>query len=727
MPLITGHPHDLPRDGRLVRSTDTDGNRPGAATNDLTWSALPATTRAYLLAVMTGGASTLVAFFPDSFPQPLLFATLIVLACVTSVWKVNLPIALASGSTLSMSYAANLMALLLLGPSHAVVVAVAGAWTQCTYKVKRRYPIYRTVFSAAAEAITMVATGLAYLALGGGLRPIASLDLAGPVVGAITTYFLVNTGLVAGAIALSTGRRFGTVWRDDFLWSAASFMVAGTAGAIAAIVVARGGHWTAVLMLAPVHLTYATYKVFVGRLDDQRRHVAETERLHQQAIEALEQTRRAERELGEEKERLATALADMTRLEQQLVELLEREQAARASAEQASQLKDEFLAIVSHELRTPLNAVLGWAEMLRRGRIAEPQRGAAINTIYRSAKRQAQLIDDLLDVARIMSGKLRLEHTVVDLRDVVRDALQAVQPTVAAKRLNVAIDADPGLGLLYADSSRLQQVASNLLSNAVKFTPEGGSVSVGLRESGGQVQMVVSDTGEGIAADFLPSVFEAFRQADASTTRVQGGLGLGLAIVKHLVEAHGGTIQVQSDGPGRGAVFTVRLPVSIGFAEAPLPPAPVHAGAVQVDTSLDGISVLVVDDDQESREVVAAHLRERQALVLTAASAAQAFDMLQHERVDVLVADIAMPGEDGYSLLRRLRALKPAPAATIPAAALTAFARDDDRRQALQAGFQLHMAKPVEAHSLVAAVSQLFFTRSGRTGQSAPSSRLPLH
>ena len=701
---------DAIAESRVAVSTDPRSSCSAAGPADLTWRALPAPTRIYLTAVIAAGLSMFAAFFPRTFPEPLLFSALVVLACVTSVWKVNLPIPLASGSTLSTSYAANLMALLLLGPSHAMAIAVVGAWMQCTYKVKLPYPLYRTIFGTAAQALTMIATGVVYLALGGQIRPLASFDLAGPLVGAIATYFLVNTGLVAGAIALSTGRPVTKVWRDDFLWSATSFMVAGTAGAIAAIIVARGEHWSAMLMLAPVHLTYRTYGLFIGRLDDQCRHAAEAQRLHQQTVSALDETRRAERELAEEKRRLALALVGLARLEQQHVELLGREKAARASAEQASQLKDQFLAIVSHELRTPLNAVLGWADMLRRGRIGDAQRPAALDTIYRSAKRQAQLIDDLLDVARIMSGKLRLDRTVVDLRAVVRDALLAVQPLAVAKKLEITVDADPALSLIYADASRLQQVVTNLLSNAVKFTPSGGALRIRLRQLGADVELEVADTGEGIAADFLPSVFEAFRQADGSTTRIQGGLGLGLSIVKHLVGAHGGAVRVRSDGPGRGATFTVQLPVGTGIQEG-VAPAPVYttqSATTNANRSLAGISVLIVDDDRESREVVAAHLREHEAVVLTAASAAQAFDVLREERIDVLLADIAMPGEDGYSLLRRVRALQPAAAATIPAGALTALAHDDDRRRALEAGFQLHMAKPIEAASLIAAVSELF-------------------
>jgi signal transduction histidine kinase/ActR/RegA family two-component response regulator len=490
-------------------------------------------------------------------------------------------------------------------------------------------------------------------------------------------------------------------------------MVGGTAGAIAAIVVARGEHWGALLMLAPVHLSYRTYGLFIGRLEDQRRHASEARRSHEETIAELDQTRRAERELGEEKQRLALALVDMARLEQQLVDLLGREQAARASAEQANRLKDQFLANISHELRTPLNAILGWADMLRRGgRIAETQHATGLGAIYRSAKRQGQLIDDLLDVARIMSGKLRLDQTVVDFRAVVRDALLAAQPLAAAKRLEVSVDAEP-VSLIYADASRLQQVVANLLSNAVKFTPSGGAVQLRLRQVDSDVELEIADSGEGISADFLPCVFEAFRQADGSTTRARGGLGLGLSIVKHLVEAHRGSVDVRSEGAGRGATFTVRLPVT-GIPEGVAPLAFTQGANASAARSLAGISVLVVDDDQESRDVVAAHLRDHEAVVLTADSAAHAFDVLQHERVDVLLADIAMPEEDGYSLLRRVRALQPAAAARIPAAAITALARADDRRRALRAGFQLHMSKPIEAASLVAAVSELY-DRSSRS------------
>jgi len=679
--------------------------------SELGWRALPTIARIYIATVIATGVIAFVALFPQTFPQPLLFVLLLLWACLTSTWKVNLPIALSSGSTLSVSYAANLTALLLLGPQHAMVIAVTGSWMQCTYKVKQPYPLYRTVWSMAAEAATMAATGLAYEWLGGTTAPLDFSILARPLVGAISTYFFANTLLVAAAIAFSTGQSLLKVWRDEFLWSGVTFMVAGGAGAVAAVVIDRGEHWKAILMIAPVYLTYRTYELFVGRLDDQKRHVLEIQRLHQNTVEALTHARQAEQALAAEKERLGVTLAEMTRLEEARHQLLEREQAARASAEDANRLKDQFLAIVSHELRTPLTAMLGWADMLRRGTVDDTRRHRAYEVIFNSAKRQSQLIDDLLDVARIVSRKLKLDCTSVALTDVLRGALQVVQPIADAKRVHLTVH-DPEVGAVHGDAARLQQVVWNLLSNAINFTPPGGTVHVQLREKGNSAEVIVTDTGRGIAADFLPSVFEAFRQADASTTRSHGGLGLGLSIVKHLVEAHGGTVSAQSGGEGCGATFSVRIPLlaaaaasdgsrgRLAIAERPtLNPSEAPG--------LGGLRVLIVDDDLDTRQVVAAQLENHQAVASTAASAAQAFELLQHEHFDVLLADIAMPEEDGYSLIRRVRALSTIETASIPAAALTAFARKEDRQQALQAGFQLHLAKPVDVRKLVAAVATL--------------------
>jgi CheY-like chemotaxis protein len=352
---------------------------------------------------------------------------------------------------------------------------------------------------------------------------------------------------------------------------------------------------------------------------------------------------------------------------------------------------------------------MDWADILCRGRLEEGQRDRAYQAIYRGAKRQAQLIDDLLDVARIMSGKLRLERAPVDVAEVVRDALQVVLPAADTKRIHIDVEVASPIPAVYADGARLQQIVWNLLSNAVKFTPDGGAVRVRLEQADEMIEIAVADTGQGISDEFLPSVFERFQQGDGSVTRHQAGLGLGLSIVKQLVEAHGGQVTARSGGEGQGATFVVNLPIIRGAEDAFVPIGDVGSVAEGSDQtpSLEGTSVLVVDDDDESRRVVAAHLEDRQAVVLTAESAAQAFDLLEREHVDVLLADIAMPGEDGYSLVRKMRTLGTPKTASIPAAALTAFARDIDRQHAIQAGFQLHLTKPIDPRLLIAAVANL--------------------
>jgi CheY-like chemotaxis protein/two-component sensor histidine kinase len=360
--------------------------------------------------------------------------------------------------------------------------------------------------------------------------------------------------------------------------------------------------------------------------------------------------------------------------------------------------------------------------MLRGGVITEEtKRERALHAIHDSAKRQAQIVDELLDVSRIISGKLKLERSAVNWQDIVNAAVEVVQPAAAAKRIDIAASMDPSIGAFYADGARLQQIVWNLLTNAVKFSPDGGSVRVTLRRVANRVELSVTDSGQGIAPDFLPSVFEPFRQADGSTTRRHGGLGLGLSIAKHLVEAHGGTITAASEGEGYGATFAVRLPiVPVHAGESAstedLPAAPADTAAA---TSLAGISVLVVDDDDRGREIVAEYLDVRHATVLTAGSAAEALEVLQRTHVDGLLADIAMPGQDGYELIRKVRGMHRGGASSIPAAALTAFARAEDRRKVFEAGFQMHLTKPISLQTLIDAVARL----SGRISDEALTSR----
>jgi CheY-like chemotaxis protein/two-component sensor histidine kinase len=370
-------------------------------------------------------------------------------------------------------------------------------------------------------------------------------------------------------------------------------------------------------------------------------------------------------------------------------------------------MKDEFLAMLSHELRTPLSAIAGWAHILREGGLTPAEASRAIEVIDRNARVQGQLISDILDVSRIISGKLRLEKKPVAAAAIVEAALDTVRPSAEAKPVRLEASLDPSAGHVFVDPDRLQQVVWNLLSNAIKFTPEGGLVSVRLAGSGSQVEIVVRDSGEGISPEFVPHVFERFRQADSSTTRPHGGLGLGLAIVRHLVEAHGGTVVAESAGKGQGSSFTLRLPRHAAADEAASGQA-ASAEAAPV-RSLEHIRVLLVDDDPDTRGMMQTVLAQRGAQVTAASSAAEALACVDRETPDVLLSDIGMPGMDGYALIRELRE-RPA-ARGIPAAALTAYAHADDRGQAIAAGYQLHVAKPVEPAELVAVVASL----AGRT------------
>jgi PAS domain S-box-containing protein len=384
---------------------------------------------------------------------------------------------------------------------------------------------------------------------------------------------------------------------------------------------------------------------------------------------------------------------------------LVREQAARAEAEAAGRLKDEFLSTLSHELRTPLTAILGWAKLLCGGLVEDEARASAAEIIARSAETQARLIDDLLDVSRIVTGKLSLDLQPTPLAPVVEAAVNTIRPAAEAKEISLRASLDPEAGQVSGDPVRLQQVVWNLLSNAVKFTPRGGRVEVSLMRRGAQVEIVVTDTGAGIGPEFLPHVFESFRQADQSTTRKYGGLGLGLAIVRHLVEAHGGTVRVESEGEGRGATFAVSLPlVSARVEEAPARRG--NAAATRPER-LDGLKVLVVDDEADTRELLRVGLGQYGAEVVTAGSAREALAAVERERPAVLVSDIGMPGEDGYDLIREVRALDARGGEELPAIALTAYARAEDRQRALAAGYQFHIPKPVEMSELASAVASL--------------------
>jgi signal transduction histidine kinase/ActR/RegA family two-component response regulator len=411
------------------------------------------------------------------------------------------------------------------------------------------------------------------------------------------------------------------------------------------------------------------------------------------------------------------SLRDITerkRAEQERADLI-REQAARQQAEIASRAKDEFLATLSHELRTPLNAIFGWTKLLASHDLSEDLCKQAIETIDRNARLQARLIDDMLDVSRIVSGKLRLDTQPVDLPGVIHAAVDTLQSAADAKNIRIDVVLAYGAGLVLGDPVRLQQVVWNLLSNAIKFSSKGRRVQIELQRINSHYEITVSDTGPGIDEAFLPHVFDPFRQADSTTTRKHGGLGLGLAIVRHLVELHGGTVEAGNRVDGKGAVFTIALPVMVvrQSKEAPAGQfAGHHASASRhalIDRmpALSGLKVLVVDDDADARQLLSAILEQCGAEVITQASSAAALEALQKFKPDILVSDIGMPEEDGYALIEKVRSLESVGDDRIPAVALTAYARAEDRLRALSAGYNMHVPKPVEPAELAIVIASL--------------------
>jgi PAS domain S-box-containing protein len=390
---------------------------------------------------------------------------------------------------------------------------------------------------------------------------------------------------------------------------------------------------------------------------------------------------------------------------------LVRERDARQHAEEADRLKDEFLATLSHELRTPLTSILGWASMIRNGEVEGSNASRAIETIERNARSQARLIDDLLDVSRIITGNLRLDLHPLNLAPIVDTALDALRPTADAKGMKLQTRFVPGQCLVKGDPNRLRQVIWNLLSNAIKFTPRHGSVSIDLTCVESTARLTVSDTGDGISPEFLPYVFDRFRQAEGSISRKQGGLGLGLAVARHLVELHGGTIRAESDGIGKGAVFTVDLPL----AQERRDPARAEERRREVErrrsrmgaVRLDGVHVLLVEDDDDSRKLLGTMLKRYGARVTSTKSAAEALAVFEGELPDVLISDIGMPDQDGYELMRKLRALPPERGGKTPAIALTGYASRKDRERALNTGYQQHMAKPIEQADMIKAIAAL--------------------
>ena len=495
--------------------------------------------------------------------------------------------------------------------------------------------------------------------------------------------YIANTTLISIEKAPKIKESIWTTWRTYYLWTSITYFAGASAAGIIAIMIIRHGFY-AVVATAPIILIICfTYQTYLKNIEAS---VAQTEaaRLHV--------------------EELSRYISELQRSEEARGQLLLRAERARAEAEAANRIKDEFLATLSHELRTPLTSLLGWSSVLREAKRDEKVLSQGLDAIDRNARVQAQLIDDLLDVSRIVSGKLNLDVRPLDICSVTRAAINVVRPAADAKGITLDYSAESGLGAISADSGRLHQIIWNLLSNAVKFTPQGGEITIRIEQEKSHAKVTVKDTGQGIDAEFLPRVFDRFRQADSSTTRSFGGLGLGLAIVRHLVELHGGTVSAESEGVGRGATFFATFPLLTDRAQSIAYSGEIAASEIR---SLDGLRVLLVDDEAEAREIISTVIGRTGAEVKTCISASEALLKLTEWRPDVILSDIAMPEEDGYSFIGKVRSLPRDKGGETPAAALSAYARDEDRTQALAAGYQMHIAKPIGASQLVTMVAKL--------------------
>ena len=495
--------------------------------------------------------------------------------------------------------------------------------------------------------------------------------------------YAANTSLISIEKAYKIKESTWHTWRTYYLWTSVTYFAGASAAGIIAILIKTYGFYAIVATAPIIMIICFTYQTYLKNIEAS---VAQTEaaRMHV--------------------EELSRYITELQRSEEARGQLLGRAERARAEAEAANRMKDEFLATLSHELRTPLTSLLGWSSVLREAKRDEKVLNQGLEAIDRNARVQAQLIDDLLDVSRIVSGKLNLDVRPLDISSVTRAAINVVQPAADAKNIKLDYSAEPGLGAISADSARLHQIVWNLLSNAVKFTPQGGQIAIRLEHEGPHAKITVRDTGQGIDAEFLPRVFDRFRQADSSTTRSFGGVGLGLAIVRHLVELHGGTVSAESEGVGKGATFTATFPLLNGRTEAIA-----HSGEISVAEirSLDGLRVLLVDDEADAREIISTVILRTGAEVKACISASEALTKLAEWRPDVILSDIAMPEEDGYSFIGKVRSLPRDKGGETPAAALTAYARDEDRVQALAAGYQMHIAKPIGASQLVTMVAKL--------------------
>ena len=638
----------------------------------------------YMWSLVTAGAAiALVSIYALPFSQlDARFVFLCLMVIASSL--VAIPIPRVSGR-ITVADTFVFLTMLMYGGAAAILVsALEGVAATLIISKRPRTILFNSAILATSTFFTSTVLNLAF----GPPAEIVDKGFNDRFFIAICVMALVQYGANTTLIAIEKASKIKEstwhTWRTYYLWTSVTYFAGASAAGIIAILIDRYGFY-AVVATAPIILIICfTYQTYLKNIEA-----------------SLEQTEAARLHVEE----LSRYITELQHSEEARGQLLLRAERARAEAEAANRIKDEFLATLSHELRTPLTSLLGWSSVLREGKRDEKVLSQGLEAIDRNARVQAQLIDDLLDVSRIVSGKLNLDVRPLDISSVTRAAINVVRPAADAKGISLDYWAEPGLGAISADSARLQQIIWNLLSNAVKFTPHGGQISVRVEQEGSDARVTVKDTGKGIEPEFLPRVFDRFRQADSSTTRSFGGLGLGLAIVRHLVELHGGTVSAQSEGLNKGALFSATFPLLTDRAE----PIVAHSGdMIAVDFhSLDGLRVLLVDDEPEARQIISTVITRTGAEVTACTSASDALATLLQWKPDVILSDIAMPDEDGYSFIRKVRSLPRDKGGETPAAALTAYARDVDRRQALAAGYQMHIAKPIGASQLVTMVARL--------------------
>ena len=641
--------------------------------------------RIYMWSIVVCGSSITLVYLsqlPFYQLQPP-FALLALLVATSSL--IAVPIPRVSGR-ITVADTFIFLTMLLYGGAAAVVMsALEGV---CTTLLISKKP--RTILLNAS--VLAISTFLTATVLGFFFGPTTQIVPAGyspnfliAICVMALVQYVANTVLIAVEKSYKINESVWQTWKKYYLWTSMTYFAGASAAGIIAHSIGLFGFYAVISTVPIILIIYFTYRTYLKN------------------IEASEkQTNLAQDHIHE----LSKLVGELTRLEDAQKQLLIDERRARAEAEAANRIKDEFLATLSHELRTPLTSLLGWASLLRSDDVDESMLEKGLQTIERNARVQTQLIDDLLDVSRIISGKLHLDVRPVAITAAIEAAITVVRPASEAKGIRLIYQRDPVIGAISGDSGRLQQIVWNLLANAVKFTPERGCIEVRLEQRDAHVKLTVSDNGQGIRSEFLPRVFDRFLQADSSTTRGYGGLGLGLAIVRHLVELHGGTVRAESGGEGCGASFCATFPV---IAEREDAVVVNQSGEYQFSNKkmLAGLRVLVVDDEPDARQIISTLIKKTGAEVLACESANEALEALESWHPDVLMSDIAMPGEDGYSLINRVRSLPAERGGDVPAAAFTAYAREEDRIRALDAGYQMHIAKPISSGRLVAMIAHL--------------------